>query len=310
MALNPNTTGAIGTPDTTTIYYQKTLLSRLESKLCFDKPLMKKSLPKNSGDTMRFTRYDNLAANTTPLTEGVVGNGLTLSDTHVNAKPLQYGDYVTLSDLLVMERIDPIIKEASEVLGYRAGLSVDTNIRNTLHNSVTNQFANGAANEAAITAADKHSAAEVRKAVRALRSANCEEFDGGQFIHIIHPRQEFDLLGDSATGSYLDINKYVSKEPMMKGEIGKMWGVTFLRSSNVQMVNNGTTDVYRSFMFSKEGAGMIDLEGMGLKMYIKNPGANDTSNPLDQYSTVGYKFSQVVPVLDSARIIEIFSAAS
>ncbi|MCK5020505.1 MAG: N4-gp56 family major capsid protein, partial [Candidatus Peribacteraceae bacterium] len=230
MALNTNLTSTGGFPNAIAIYYDKQLLDRLEASLFFDQFGVKKMLPKASGNEIKFTRYTNFAANVTPMTEGTVPNGLTLASTQISATPVQYGDYVAMSDLLITESIDPVIEGANEVLGYRAALSIDTIIRNALNGNVTDQFANGVANEALVAA--NMVASEVRTGAFTLKNANVQRI-GNEFQSIIHPAQSFDLQGDSAAGGWLDLNKYTSSTPMLKGEIGKMYGVRFVESANI-----------------------------------------------------------------------------
>jgi N4-gp56 family major capsid protein len=303
MALNTNTTGTVGFPNAVAVYYDKMLLDRLEKTLQFDQFADKKKLPKNSGNEIKFTRYTNFAANTTPLDEGVTPDGLTLQSTQISAIPVQYGDYVTLSDWLIAEAIDPVIEGALEVLAYRASLSLDTIIRNTLHNAVTDQFAGGALNEGATTAV--MTAAEARKAVYALKK-NAVRPLGMDYASIIHPAQSFDLQSDSTAGSWLDLNKYTTTGPLYKGEIGKLYGARFVESQNVEVASGK----YRAFMFGKGAYGLVELAGNNLKTIVKQLGSAGSDDPLDQRSTVGYKFSHVTKVLDAARAIEIHTATA
>jgi N4-gp56 family major capsid protein len=310
MALNPNTTGTVGFPNAIAVYYDKMLLDRLEKTLQFDQFAEKKKLPKNSGNEIKFTRYSNFAANTTPLTEATTPSGLTLQSTQISAIPLQYGDFVTLSDYLIAEAIDPVIEGALDVLSYRAALSLDTIIRNTLHNAVTNQFAAGVANEAAVAAV--MTASEVRKAVYALK-VNAVRPIGSDYALLIHPAQSFDLQSDTAAGSWLDLNKYTTTGPLYKGEIGKLYGARCVESQNVQVAagaGSGGVDVIRAYLFGKGAYGLVELAGNNLKTIVKQLGSAGSEDPLDQRSTVGYKFSHVTKVLDSTRAIEIYTATA
>lgn len=310
MALNTNTTGTVGFPNAIAIYYDKMLLDRLEAQLHFDQFGDKKKLPKNSGNEIKWTRYTNFAANTTPLTEGTTPNGLTLASTQISAIPVQYGDFVALSDFLRDEAIDPVIEGALDVLSYRAALSMDTIIRNTLHTNVTNQFAGGAINEAAVSAV--MTASEVRKAAFTLKWKDVRPI-GSDYMGIIHPASSFDLQSDTAVGSWLDLNKYTTTGPTYKGEIGKIYGVRFVESSNVSVgtdAGSGGVDTVRNFIFGKGAYGLVELAGNNLKTVIKQLGSGGTEDPLDQRSTVGYKFSHVTKVLDANRAIEIYAATN
>lgn len=310
MALNTNTTGTVGFPNAIAIYYDKRLLERLEIELRLDQFGDKKPMPKRSGNEIKWTRYTNFAANTTPLTEGATPNGLTLQSVQISAIPLQYGDFVTVSDFLIAEAIDPVIEGAQDVLAYRAALSVDTLIRDALDGNLTDQFANGVANEAAV--ATNMNATEIRTAVKTLRIAGVPTI-GGEYQLVVHPAQSFDLQGDTAAGGWLDVNKYTSATPMLRGEVGKLYGARVVESPNIKInagAGSGGADTYHAYMFGKSAYGNVDLAGMNMKMFAKQLGSAGTEDPLDQRATVGYKFAHVTKVLEAARAIQIYTLAS
>lgn len=257
MSLNTNTTGTVGFPDAIAVYYDRMLLDRLEFMLHFDQFGDKKKLPKTSGNEIKFTRYTNFAANTTPITEGTTPSGLTLASTQISAIPLQYGDFVSLSDYLIAEAIDPVIEGALDVLSYRAALSIDTIIRNTISGAGTNQFSGAATSEATVSAV--MTASEVRRAVYKLKNVAARPI-GTDYVGIIHPAQSFDLQSDSAVGSWLDLNKYTTTGPLYKGEIGKIYGCRFVESQNVRKdtgAGSGGVDVYRAWILAKSFYGLV-----------------------------------------------------
>ena len=45
-------------------------------------------------------------------------------------------------------------------------------------------------------------------------------------------------------------------------------------------------------------------------MIRKEPGANDTSNPLNRFSTVGWTFIQASKVLEASRAVQIYSGSA
>jgi N4-gp56 family major capsid protein len=309
MALNTNVVATAGLPNAVGIFYDRHLLTRLELNLFFDKFGTKKKLPKNSARDITFTRYNNLAANVTALTDGTVPSGDTLQSTQITARPTQYGNYLALSDMLVLEAIDPIIKGATEVLGYQAGLSADTIMRNALDGNMTNQFAGAAASE--ITTSAVCNAAEFRKAAKALKVLGVKGIDGGEFGAIIHSGTSYDLQSDSAAGGWLDVNKYTTNSPMLKGEVGKLYGIRFVESPNIKTGTGAASAVtYHNWVFGMEGYGVVEIDSMSLKTYVKQLGSSGVSDPLDQISTVGYKFSHVTKVLDATRGVMVVGTSA
>jgi N4-gp56 family major capsid protein len=130
---------------------------------------------------------------------------------------------------------------------------------------------------------------------------------------LIHPAQSFDLQGDTAVGGFLDVNKYTSSTPMLRGEVGKIYGARVVESPNVFInagAGSGGADTYHGFMFGKAAYGNVDLAGQNMKMFAKQLGSAGSEDPLDQRSTVGYKFSHVTKVLEAARAIQMYTLAS
>src|SRR4051794_1928222 len=98
--------------------YQRTLLDRVTAFFAFTKFAQIRDVPKGAGTkTVRFRRYGNLSAATTALTEGVTPTGSQLSTTDITATPSQYGDYVTLTDVVLMETQDPLLTETIQIQG-------------------------------------------------------------------------------------------------------------------------------------------------------------------------------------------------
>ena len=94
--------------------YQRSLLMRVTNDFKYTKWAQVRDIQKGSGtNTVRFRRYGNLTAATTALTEGVTPSGSQLSVTAITASTNQYGDYVTLTDKLLMETQDPILTETA-----------------------------------------------------------------------------------------------------------------------------------------------------------------------------------------------------
>lgn len=309
MALNTNVTNSSNLNSAVATYYDKQFLDWLKADLFFDQMAQKKKLPKNSGTVVQFQRYDVFAANTSALTEATVPSGLSMTSTTITATPLQYGDYIALSDRIMVEAIDPIIENAQELLAYRAALSLDTIIRNTLHAAVTNQFAAGAANEAATSAV--MTAAELRKAIRTLKNNKAKAFPGGEGKAVLSPFQTYDLMSETNVGGFLDVTKYTSADGALRGEIGKLWGTRIMESQNIQTGTGASSaTTYRGYVFFQGAYGIVDIESMGLKTIRKALGSAGSGDPLDQIATVGYKFSHVTKILDANRAVEIYSCAT
>jgi len=73
-------------------FYDRTLLTRALPLLVHTRWAQIRDIPRNAGTkTIKFRRYANLTAATTPLSEGVTPEGSQLSVTDITATVAQYG---------------------------------------------------------------------------------------------------------------------------------------------------------------------------------------------------------------------------
>lgn len=73
--------------------------------------------------------------------------------------------------------------------------------------------------------------------------------------------------------------------------------------------NKAGTVTYANYMFGKDAFGIIDPEGGALEMIVKDK--SQVGGPLNQFSTVGYKFStNGATILYTERVLRIMSCSS
>jgi N4-gp56 family major capsid protein len=242
------------------VYYRKKGLDRLQKKFYFAKACQMDLLPRQVGRTVQFFRYNNLAVSTTAKSvEGGVGTSLSTSSRTVSATVSQYTDFINVSDFLVDTAIDPIVQSNAELLGYRAGLSVDTITRAVIDNeqSSTTQALLGSYLKAA----------DFRNSRALLAGADVEPMEDGYFLAISHPYVTFDLVNDPSANGLADITKYTSvpgfqSKPEDRGQLATVAGCRILESTNVALVG-GSPNKWRTYVFGKGAVGCVDLEGRG-----------------------------------------------
>lgn len=294
-----------------TVYYDRLMLDRLRADLVFHKFGQSKNLPKNSGKIVQWFRRTDLAGGSagstdptfTALTEGTVPTAIGLSATSISAQLSQYGDFTQTSDLIQMTSIDEEIEAAVDELSWRAAQTIDGLDRALLDAGTNIKYAAGKTALSATASTDVLTGAEVRKGVLALKRANAREFAGGLFTWIIHPQNSYDLQSDTASGGWVNANTYVSTSDMEMGEIGKFGGARFIETTQVSNTTTGTSgsaNVYSTHLLAQGAFGVVNFDG-GIHTYVKKSGDQDTSNPLNQYATVGYKVTYTNKMLDENR---------
>lgn len=310
-----NTTNTLTT--TMQTYNDRKTLEIAKTKFVYAQFGQKKPLPRNSGKTISWRRYNLFTPNATTqaLTEGVVPTEQNLSQTTVNATVSQYGAYVKISDLLDLTALDSVVRDSSVLLGEQLGTVVDWVTRDAMLATTSVQYAGGAANANAITQSGVMTMAEIRKAVRTLKKNKARPFNGGRgdhFICIVSPDVAYDLQSDA---DWKAVRQYQDKEAIYSGELGRMFGVVFVESTEAYFANNTASQplaIHHSLIFGADAYGIVDIEGSGgIKTYVKPAGSAGTSDPLNQISTVGAKvMAYAAKVLNPAWIIDIQTAAS
>ena len=279
-----------------------------KKQMIYDIGAQKKPMPANSGKTVYFNRFTALAAATTPLTESTNPSATALSTTVVSTTVATYGAYGQTSSLYDLTNIDAGLREHVATFAYQGALTLDTLIANELKSGATTQLAGAKSNITDVAATDVLSGAEIRKAARTLKLNGAMKFEDGYFRGIVPSNCVYDLLGNS---EWLDAHRYTDATNILNGEVGRLHGVRFSETNNVATTSS-TVTVYHTFIFGKEAYGIVDIGGSSnVQIIVKNPGAQDTSNPLNMFGTIGWKVNAfAVQTLNSAFIVQIKSGAT
>lgn len=315
MAAGMTTTSVVTPAPSTSPYadfYDRVMLTRAVANFVHQKWAQVRDIPMNAGQTIKFRKYTNLTAATTALTEGTTPAGSVLAITDIVAVPLQYGDFVTMSDKVKFTTLDPLLTETAELLGDQAGDTLDQLTRDVLAAGTTIQYASTAGSEGAITASMVMSAAEAREAVRTLQTNNAKPIMrmvnptdaygttplNACYIGIIHPKTLYDLKSDSA---FVPVQKYPNQSDVMEGEVGAIDEVRFVMSTNAKYagtVGSTAAPVYKTIIFGRDFYGITRISGEALKNIVKPLGSSGTADPLDQRATSGWKATFVAKILN------------
>lgn len=289
-------------------YYDRRFLERLEPNVVLKQCGDMKPLPQRSGTLIKWHRLGVLAVATTALTENTNPSETNVTTSEVSVEPLSYGAWTKVSTELNLKSINPIVEEIQDAQADQAAKTYDRLIFNALNGNLTDQFAGGAASEAAVADADVLNASELRKAVYNLRKNHVPTFEGGMYKMVIDPASQFDLLTDSAGGALIEASKYTTFDKVMKGEIGSLYGARVMVSNHLPTGTGATDDTYRAFLFGRQTFGITELAQHGVKTFRYKDGS--TENPLNMYSTIGWKFMMAAVVLEAARGIQIYAGSA
>lgn len=298
-------------------FYDKALIETASAALVHDQFGQKRPIPKNSGKTIEFRQFAKLNKALTALTEGVTPAGSELSVSTITATVSQYGDYVQTSDVLELTAIDNVILEATKALGNQAGATLDTITRNVLVAGTNVIYAPKSSGTAVTSRANLDATCVltpevVAQAATQLKAANAPTING-DYVAIIHPYVAKDLM---RTDEWIDVHKYADPEAIYEGEIGKLYGVRFVETTEAKIWNatgDGTPTGLAVFgcIFLGDGAyGTTEVEGGGLETIVKQKGSAGTADPLDQRSTVGWKAIKTAAILVPDYIVRVECCSS
>jgi len=323
-------------------YYDRKLLERARPKLIAQDFGQKRPLPSNSSLTIKFRKYNDLtrAVSSLQMTEGVIGDGEKMSITDILASVRQYGNFVTITDLVQVSIEDPVLNEAVDLLAEQMADTIDTITFSALNAGTNVRLASAAADVASLAQPIK--GADFDYAIRMFRRNNADPFTEivrastgfntfpirPAYWAFIHPDVAKDLENISG---FISVERYASQGPVHDAEIGAYKNVRFLMTTQCPILdhagnpahnpgsvatwvpattNTTKANVYSTILVAKNAYGLVDLDKGTVKSIVKTPGTSDTSNPLNQFSTAGWKLLYTAKILDESKIIRIQSLAT
>lgn len=310
-------------------FYDRTLLTRAVALFVHTRWAQVRDIPKNVGaKTIKFRRYGNLTAATTALSEGVTPSGSQLSVTDITATVAQYGDYVTVSDVLSWESQDAILMEASEIMGDQAGDTLDQLTRDILA-AGTGVVYSGSGNTATadVAAGDVITYQNLDSACLTLKQNNTRPITRqidpstgynttpipASYISIVHPTITAKIA--TFTG-WTPVEKYPTSAGVMDGEVGSYSAngtkIRFIETNNAKIKEDsgtGAIDVYCTLIFGANAYGISRISGEAMKNIVKPLGSAGSADPLDQRATSGWKATFVAKILNENFIQRIESAS-
>lgn len=316
-------------------FYDTELLENARIEMFYAQFAKKQVLPANHGKTVEWRKW-NTFAKASQLTEGVIPTGQKFGMSSKTGAINQYGTYATISDTLELRAYDDVILGATEEMGASAAETQETLIRDALLtntnvlycdniNADTGAFISTPTSCAAMGAGGTTGQGEaatsdgwslltpdmVAKAATKLKKDRVPTING-RYYAVIHPSVAYDLRKSDA---WIEAHKYAATTEIFNGEIGELHGVRFIENTFAPILtgagyknkSNGAT--YATYFFGKDAFGIIDPEGGALEMIVKDK--SEIGGPLNQFSTIGYKFeTNGATILYSERLLRVMSCSS
>lgn len=322
-------------PEVTRGVYNRSLLKRAYPYLMHQQFGQHYPLGLRKGQSMVFRRYEKLAQNTVPLTEGVTPEGTNLVKRDYVATIKQYGDYMIISDFVDMTHVDPIIQQGVELMGEAMGESMDSVYREYLvvGTAVGFTLATGLPSGTTPTRSDVVGSLcpEILDAALViLKREEAKIFKPtipGSVGHntfpvakaywcLIHTDVEEDLYlnfnvandagSTSASGLFVPVESYAAGGGVMENEVGKYRNIRFITSTNTKVWTGegaASADVYAALIFGRDAYGIVPLQRGSGRTIIQRSGGN--TDPLEQRNTVGWKSAGCAIILNDAWMYRV-----
>lgn len=210
--------------------YSKEIMFQAQPILRFDQFAdVKVDLSGNPGSAITFYKYNNLV-NGGLLVEGTPMNKQALSGAQINITVAEYGNAVSVSELLIQTAFDNVMSSAAKLLGYNYALAMDTLVRDTVVNGAGSYvFANDRANVDSIVSTDILTLEEIKDAVEILATNLAPKLGGDHYVCMVDPHQSRGLRDDP---NWLTVGK-LDPQRLYQGEIGRLDDVIFVETTQV-----------------------------------------------------------------------------
>ena len=306
-------------------FYDTELLENARAEMFYAQFAKKQKLPANHGKTVEWRKW-NTFERATKLQEGVIPTGQTFGMSSKTATIDQYGTYASITDQLEMRAYDDVIQGATVEMGasaaetqevlIRDALLVGTNVLYCPNINVADGTVSGAVPtstatmECTDTLMSALTPSVVAKAVTIMKKNRVKTING-KFYAVIHPSVAHDLRQSK---EWIEAHKYASPEEIYNGEIGELHGCRFIENVFAPILgdtykNKAGGVTYATYFFGKDAFGIIDPEGGALEMIVKDK--SQVGGPLDQFSTIGYKFeTNGATILYTERLLRVMSCSS
>lgn len=311
----------------TTVWAMREMLRHAAPVTVLEKLGKAVRMPKNKSQTVKFRRPVVFTAATTPLVEGTTPTATAFSYEDVSATLKQYGQVVTITDVIEDTHEDPVLQDATKQCGENIGRTIEALTYAVVRAGTNVFYANGSARTAVNTIITLSKQRAVTRALKAQKAMKITSILSGSpdygtspieasYIAVAHTDLEADLRG--LTG-FTPVAEYGQRKPICPEEIGSVEDVRYILSPDLgsfadaggakgsMYSTSGTSaDVYPVLYFGQEAFANVAVRDAGSVEPSIIPVAQKTKDdPLGQRGYVGWKtwfVAQITNQLWMARL--------
>ena len=216
-----------------TVYSKEIEFKALPNMRFYQFATVKTELGVEPGLTISMLTYDNLTLGGA-LTEGTNMVTQALSGSTKQITVQEYGNAVSVSELLIQSSFDDIMASATTLLGRDYAMVLDCELRDTALTGTNVVYAAKSDGTKVTARADLDATctmkvSTVKDAIEILATNNAPKAVGGTYwICFVHPHQSRGLRDDPA---WINASNYGAPEQLFTGEIGRIDDTRFIETT-------------------------------------------------------------------------------
>ena len=210
------------------VYSKEIEFKALPNMRFFQFATVKTELGTEPGLTISMLTYDNLVLGGA-LTEMSNMTTQALSGSTKQITVQEYGNAVSVSELLIQSSFDDIMASATTLLGRDYAMVVDCELRDAaLSNESYIVYAGKKESRATLTAEDVLQVSTIKDAIEILATNNAPKYANTNWICFVHPHQSRGLRDDPA---WINASNYGAPDQLFTGEIGRIDDTRFIETT-------------------------------------------------------------------------------
>jgi N4-gp56 family major capsid protein len=205
-------------------------------------------------------------------------------------------DYMTFSDVVDFQQIDPLLTEYSVEQGTQAAETKDTLVRDEIVAGTNVFYAGGRVSRATLAVGDKPTIDMFRKAALSMKKNMVKPAADGKYVALVGPDVIFDLMDDAKFIKAYEIGR--NNTPFIEGEVADIYGIKFVEVLNPKIYTGAgaaSANVHTSILLGANAYGVTKINGEGdAKVIVKALGSSGVADPLNQRQSIGWKINAFV----------------
>lgn len=282
-------------------FYRQKAFSFLRKDLHIYESSLPGVLPTHSGKVISAYRLGTVAAQTTPLTEGVAPASINVPSHVYTATLAQYGAWSEQSDLLEITGRSDINEQLAQQWGYNGSLTLDTLTYLGYLGGAADYYASNSS-QASFNANSYLTSRDLRALNKLFKHNGVRRFSDNTYHLFADPDCTYDIMTDDLFGSVTDLQRREQGDSdKWQNAIGIYGGFKVFETQIIQTADNigdqQVDNVYQNLAVGAEALMTYSLGSMGNSpdpamgyQLILNPSNNiNLTNPLGQVGSIGWK---------------------